>query len=151
MPRTTFEAPSISKRQVFRSAKYFEAPSISKRQVWREPKHHRQRQFFRRHRNHTTYQRRRTGKRLGAGERWHKPFNGCPLTTGCGVPHPVTRTHSTDVGGPGASGLSLADALRRGPRRRLRRPYCNLAPCKLASEITGLNVKSRPARSTLLR
>ena len=57
-------------------------------------------------------------------------------------PHPVTRTHPTDAGGPGASGLSLADALRRGPRRRLRRPYCNLALCKLASEITGLNVKS---------
>jgi hypothetical protein len=129
-----------ARRRVFRSAKYFEAPSME----WTKtslaapifPTAPQPLPAT------TTYQRRRTGKRLGAGERWHKPFNGYPADDRLRSPHPVTRTHPTEVGGPGASGLSLADALRRGPRRRLRRPYCNLALCKLASEITGLNVKS---------
>jgi len=77
----------------------------------------------------------------GVGERWHKPFNGCPADDRLRSPHPVTPNLPNCVEGPGASSLSLADALRRQLRRRLRRPYCNLAPCKLASEITGLNVK----------
>ena len=57
-------------------------------------------------------------------------------------PHPAPRTVSTWVEGPGGSSLSLADALCHRPRRRIRRPHCNPALCKLASEVTRFNVKS---------
>jgi len=96
----------------------YEAPSISKRQVWSGLKPHWQRQFFRRHRtttSHNNLSTTRYQKTVGVGERWHKPFNGYPADDRLRSPHPVTRTHPADVGGPGASGLSLADALRRGP------------------------------------
>ena len=48
------------------------------------------------------------------------PSTVIPLTTGCEIHILHTGTHPIDVGGPEASGLSLADALSRRPRRRFR-------------------------------
>jgi hypothetical protein len=57
-------------------------------------------------------------------------------------PHPVPRAAPTYVGCPGGSSLSLADALRRRPRRHLHRLHRNLALGNLAPDVAGLTVKS---------
>jgi hypothetical protein len=124
----------LSKRQVFRRAKYGGNQNITRSANFSDGT-----ATTTSHNNLSTTTYRKTVRRR---REVAQTLQRLPADDRLRSPHPVTRTHPTDVGGPGASGLSLADALRRGPRRRLRRPYCNLALCKLASEITGLNVKS---------
>jgi hypothetical protein len=77
-------------------------------------------------------------KRRGVGERWRKPSSGSPLATGCGmIRFLYPGRHQLALGGPGGSSLSLADALRRRPRRHLHRLRCNLAVRNLASDVAG--------------
>jgi hypothetical protein len=77
-------------------------------------------------------------KRRGVGERWRKPSGGSPLATGCGMIRSLyPGRHQLALDGPGGSSLSLADALRRRPRRHLHRLRCNLAVCNLASDVAG--------------
>jgi hypothetical protein len=74
-------------------------------------------------------------KPRGAGERWRKSFNGCPLTTGAEAAS-CTSSHLTAVGGSRALSLSLADALCRRLRRHHGDRIATLRFCKFASDIT---------------
>jgi hypothetical protein len=57
-------------------------------------------------------------------------------------PHHPPRAGPICTGRPGGPSLSLADALRRRPRRHLHRLYRKLAFRSLAPDVAGLTVKS---------